>query len=469
MSLKFGTDGLRGVANDELSPELVLALGRAAARVVPGREFVVGRDTRLSGPLLQAALSAGLASEGVSVADVGVLPTPGVAWLSAARDVPAAMISASHNPFPDNGVKLFAAGGTKLSDPVERALEEELGRLVGKGGGSAMAGARSPATVGPAADKPIAQKPIVDGSVGTIRTDPGASDEYGDHLVASLEGRRLDGVRCVLDCASGAASRIAPSVLARLGAIVTVIADAPDGTNINDGCGSTHPEALQRAVVDAGADVGLAFDGDADRMLAVDHTGALVDGDHLMTMFAADLHERGMLAADTVVVTVMTNLGMLLALEAKGIRVHQTNVGDRHVLEVIEQGGFVLGGEQSGHIIFRRLATTGDGILTGLQLLDLLRRRARPLAALAGEAMTRLPQELVNVAVPDPGQVASAGGIWDEVAAVEAELGRAGRVLVRPSGTEPVVRVMVEAQSADQARAAADRLCRAVRRHLGDA
>jgi phosphoglucosamine mutase len=309
----------------------------------------------------------------------------------------------------------------------------------------------------------------VGGSVGTIRTEPGAVDEYGDHLVAALEGRRLDGVRCVLDCASGAASRIAPSVLTRLGAVVTVIADAPDGTNINDGCGSTHPEGLQRAVIDAGADVGLAFDGDADRMLAVDHTGALVDGDHLMTMFAADLQERGLLAADTVVVTVMTNLGMLLALEAKGIQVHQTNVGDRHVLEAIERGGFALGGEQSGHIIFRRLATTGDGILTGLLLLDLLRRRSRPLAALAGEAMTRLPQELVNVAVPDPGQVASAGGIWDEVAAVEAELGRAGRVLVRPSGTEPVVRVMVEAQSADQARAAADRLCRAVRRHLGDA
>jgi phosphoglucosamine mutase len=466
LSLKFGTDGLRGVANDELSPELVLALGRAAARVVPGREFVVGRDTRLSGPLLQAALSAGLASEGVSVADVGVLPTPGVAWLSAARDLPAAMISASHNPFPDNGVKIFAAGGTKLSDPVERDLEEELGRLVGERGGSVMAGAPSSAVVEPAAANRT--KPVVGGSVGTIRAEPGAVDEYGDHLVASLEGRRLDGVRCVLDCASGAASRIAPSVLTRLGAEVTVIADAPDGTNINDGCGSTHPEALQQAVIEADADVGLAFDGDADRMLAVDHTGALVDGDHLMTMFAADLHARGLLAADTVVVTVMTNLGMLLALEAKGIRVHQTNVGDRHVLEAIEQGGFVLGGEQSGHIIFRRLATTGDGVLTGLQLLDLLRRRSRPLAALAGEAMTRLPQELVNVAVTDPGQVASAGPIWDEVAAVEAELGRAGRVLVRPSGTEPVVRVMVEAQSADQARAAADRLCRAVRRHFGD-
>jgi phosphoglucosamine mutase len=286
--------------------------------------------------------------------------------------------------------------------------------------------------------------------------------------MASLEGRRLDGVRCVLDCASGAASRIAPSVLERLGAAVTVIAAAPDGTNINDGCGSTHPESLQRTVVEAGADVGLAFDGDADRMLAVDHTGGLVDGDHLMTMFAADLQARGLLAADTVVVTVMTNLGMLLALEARGIQVRQTNVGDRHVLEAIEQGGFVLGGEQSGHIIFRRLATTGDGILTGLQLLDLLRRRGRPLAAMAGEAMTRLPQELVNVAVPEPGRLASASAVWDEVAAVEAELGHDGRVLLRPSGTEPVVRVMVEARSADQARAAVDRLCSAVRHHLGD-
>ncbi len=456
MSLKFGTDGLRGVANAELTPELVLALGRAAARVVPAPEFVVGRDTRLSGPLLQAALSAGLASEGVRVADVGVIPTPGVAWLSATRQLPAAMISASHNPFPDNGVKLFAAGGTKLSDPVERALEAELGRLV-----------RDPA----AADGVPPPSPdvmaAVGASVGRIDPDPAAVDQYGDHLVASLEGRRLDGLRCVLDCASGAASRVAPAVLARSGADVRVIADAPDGTNINDGCGSTHPEGLQRAVVAAGADVGLAFDGDADRVLAVDHTGALIDGDHLMTMFAMDLSERRLLASDTVVVTVMTNLGMLLALEARGIRVCQTKVGDRHVLAAIEEGGYTLGGEQSGHIIFRQLATTGDGILTGLQLLDLLRRRDRSLAELAGEAMTRLPQELVSVAVSDPDRLESAGAVWEEVAAVEAELGRTGRVLLRASGTEPVVRVMVEAQSADQASAAVDRLCRAVRGQLG--
>jgi phosphoglucosamine mutase len=457
LSLKFGTDGLRGVANAELSPELVLALGRAAARVVPAREFVVGRDTRLSGPLLQAALAAGLASEGVNVTDVGVIPTPGLAWLSATRELPAAVISASHNPFSDNGVKLFAAGGTKLPDPVERALEAELGRLIGDPAGSPVAVPRSAADV----------KPVVGGSVGRIDADPAAVDDYGDHLVGSLEGRRLDGVRCVLDCASGAASRVAPSVLERLGADVRVIADAPDGTNINDGCGSTHPEGLQRAVVEAGAHVGLAFDGDADRMLAVDHTGSLVDGDHLMALFAADLQERGLLASDTVVVTVMTNLGMLLALEAKGIRVCQTNVGDRHVLAAIEEGGFALGGEQSGHIIFRQLATTGDGILTGLQLLDLLRRRGRSLAELAGEAMTRLPQELVSVPVPDPDRLASAAAVWEEVTAVEAELGHTGRVLLRASGTEPVVRVMVEAPSADQARAAADRLCTAVRRQLG--
>jgi phosphoglucosamine mutase len=450
LTLKFGTDGLRGVANAELTPELVLALGRAAARVVPAPEFIVGRDTRLSGPLLQAALAAGLASEGVRVADVGVIPTPGLAWLSATRQVPAAMISASHNPFPDNGVKLFGSGGTKLSDPVERALETELGRLVAE--------PTAPVT-----------RAVVGGSVGRIDADPAAVDQYSDHLVASLDGRRLDGLRCVLDCASGAASRVAPSVLARLGADVSVIADAPDGTNINDGCGSTHPEGLQRAVVAAGADVGLAFDGDADRVLAVDHAGTLVDGDHLMALFAVDLLERGLLASDTVVVTVMTNLGMLLALEARGIRVCQTQVGDRHVLVAIEEGGYTLGGEQSGHIIFRQLATTGDGILTGLQLLDLLRRRGRPLAELAGEAMTRLPQELVSVAVPRPDQLASAGAVWEEVAAVEAELGRAGRVLLRASGTEPVVRVMVEAQSAEQARAAVDRLCRIVRRQLGDA
>jgi phosphoglucosamine mutase len=454
LSLKFGTDGLRGVANAELTPELVLALGRAAARVVPAPEFIVGRDTRLSGPLLQAALAAGLASEGVRVADVGVIPTPGLAWLSATRQAPAAMISASHNPFPDNGVKLFGAGGTKLSDPVERALETELGRLVAEA---------------PASDATVpVVKSVVGASVGRIDPDPAGVDKYSDHLVASLDGRRLDGLRCVVDCASGAASRVAPSVLARLGADVSVIADAPDGTNINDGCGSTHPEGLQRAVVAAGADVGLAFDGDADRVLAVDHAGTLVDGDHLMALFAADLHERGLLASDTVVVTVMTNLGMLLALEARGIRVSQTHVGDRHVLAAIEEGGYTLGGEQSGHIIFRQLATTGDGILTGLQLLDLLRRRARSLAELAAEAMTRLPQELVSVAVSDPDRLASAGVVWEEVAAVEAELGRAGRVLLRASGTEPVVRVMVEAPSAEQARAAVDRLCSIVRRQLGD-
>ncbi len=459
MSLKFGTDGLRGVANAELTPELVLALGRAAARVIPAPEFIVGRDTRLSGPLLQAALGAGLASEGVRVADVGVIPTPGVAWLSATRQLPAAMISASHNPFPDNGVKLFAAGGTKLSDPVERALEAELARLAGEPAASRGTASLSSPDV----------KTVVGASVGRIDPHPAGVDEYSDHLVAALEGRRLDGLRCVLDCASGAASGVGPSVLARLGADVSVIADAPDGTNINDGCGSTHPEALQRAVVAAGADVGLAFDGDADRVLAVDHTGTLVDGDHLMALFAVDLQERGLLASDTVVVTVMTNLGMLLALEERGIRVCQTTVGDRHVLAAIEEGGYTLGGEQSGHIIFRRLATTGDGILTGLQLLDLLRRRARSLAELAGEAMTRLPQELVSVAVAEPEQLASAGAVWNEVAAVEAELGRAGRVLLRASGTEPVVRVMVEAQSAEQARAAVDRLCGAVRRQLGDA
>jgi phosphoglucosamine mutase len=457
LSVKFGTDGLRGVANAELTPELVLALGRAAARVVPAPGFIVGRDTRLSGPLLQAALAAGLASEGVRVVDVGVIPTPGLAWLSATRQLPAAMISASHNPFPDNGVKLFGAGGTKLSDPVERALEAELARLVAE---------QRPSTRAPSSPD---VKAVVGASVGRIDPDPAGVDEYSDHLVTALEGRRLEGLRCVVDCASGAASRVAPSILARLGADVSVIADAPDGTNINDGCGSTHPEALQAAVVAAGADVGLAFDGDADRVLAVDHAGTLVDGDHLMALFAVDLQERGLLASDTVVVTVMTNLGMLLALEARGIRVCQTNVGDRHVLAAIEEGGYTLGGEQSGHIIFRRLATTGDGILTGVQLLDLLRRRARSLAELAGEAMTRLPQELVSVAVSDPGQLAAAGAVWEEVAAVEADLGRAGRVLLRPSGTEPVVRVMVEAQSVDQARAAVDRLCRAVRTQLGDA
>ncbi len=447
MTLKFGTDGVRGVANQELTPELVLALGRTAARVLGGSVFVVGRDTRLSGPLLQAALSAGLASEGVSVLDAGVLPTPGVAFASAARGVPGAVVSASHNPFSDNGIKLFAPGGRKLDDETEEVLEAELARVLG-------GGTRS--------ERPA----VTAGAVGRVESQPSIAEDYLSHLTASLEGRRLDDMRVVLDCANGAASEVAPRAFEALGAQVELIGHRPDGTNINDGCGSTHPSGLQAAVVSAGAEAGLALDGDADRVLAVDHRGGLVDGDQMLALCALDLRERGRLRDDTVVVTVMTNLGFRQAMSASGIKVHETSVGDRYVLEALEQGGWSLGGEQSGHLIFSDVATTGDGTLTGLQLLDLLRRRGRPLAELAAEAMTRLPQVLRNVRVPARNP-AVATLARSAVEAVEAELGDRGRVLVRPSGTEPVVRVMVEAPTEAEAEDAARRVAAEVQRASG--
>jgi phosphoglucosamine mutase len=438
--LKFGTDGVRGVANAELTPELVLALGRAAARVLHGGTFLVGRDTRRSGPLLEAALTAGLTSEGADVVLLGVIPTPGVACLSQAHDLPAAVISASHNPFQDNGVKLFARGGRKLSDEVEKQLEAELSRT---------------------------GEPVMGAGVGTVRQEPEMVDWYERQVAASLEGRRLDGLRVVIDCANGAASRVAPDVLRSLGADVEVLSAEPDGSNINANCGSTYPDALQRAVVASGADAGLAFDGDADRVVAVDAKGTLVDGDQLIALFALDLRERGLLNGDTVVVTVMTNLGFRLAMVDHGIAVHETKVGDRYVLEALEAGRWSLGGEQSGHIIFRDIATTGDGLLTGVQLLDLLRRSGRPLAQLAAGAMERLPQVLINVRVADRDGLAKADAVWAAVKQTEGELGDHGRVLLRPSGTEPLIRVMVEAPTEDAARSAAEGLAGVVQTALG--
>jgi phosphoglucosamine mutase len=405
----------------------------------------VGRDTRLSGPLLQAALSAGMASEGADVVDVGVLPTPGVAHLSEAGAVPAAVISASHNPFSDNGVKLFAAGGRKLADALEQRLEAELAALLASAG--AAHGTKGAA-------------------VGRLMAQPGSAGAYTDHLVGTLEGRSLGGLRVALDCANGAASAVAAGVLRAAGADVEVIHDEPDGVNINDGCGSTYPGDLQRLVVATGADAGLALDGDADRVVAVDHTGAVVDGDQMMAVCALDLRGRGALAGDTVVVTVMSNLGLKLALAGHGIAVVETAVGDRNVLAALEDGGYTLGGEQSGHVVFRHLATTGDGLLTGLLLLDVVRRSGHPLAELAA-VMTRLPQVLRNVPVGRRAQLDGADGLWKEVAEVEAALGGRGRVLLRPSGTEPLVRVMVEAPTEEEAAAAAARLCAAVERELG--
>ncbi|MHB8329410.1 MAG: phosphoglucosamine mutase [Acidimicrobiales bacterium] len=447
MGVRFGTDGIRGVANAGLGVELVLALGRAAARVLPAQSFVVGRDTRQSGPLLQAALSAGLASEGADVIDLGVLPTPGVAWVSADRSLPAAVVSASHNPFFDNGVKLFASGGQKLPDATEEAIEEELERiLVG-----ADRGPRPPTGPG----------------VGRLWSESDAADAYVEHLVAVLEGRDLQGVRVVVDCANGAASVVAPRVLRRLGADVHVIADAPEGTNINAGCGSTHPELAAAEVVGRRADVGIALDGDADRLVAVDAAGAVTTGDELLALFALDMAERGHLAGNTVVVTVMSNLGFRLSMADHGIAVRETPVGDRYVLEALDADGLALGGEQSGHIVFRQLATTGDGVLTGVLLLDLVRRAGRPLSELVAEAMQRLPQVLLNVDVPEPAAAVASEAVQYEVQAVEAELGAQGRVVLRASGTEPLARVMVEAPDEAVAQVAAERLRAAVERAAG--
>ncbi len=443
--LRFGTDGIRGVANAELTPELALALGRAAARRLQGREFLVGRDTRRSGPMLQGALSAGLASEGARVVDVGVLPTPGLAWLAAARGVPGAMISASHNPFPDNGIKLLSPTGTKLSDALERAVEEELDQVLLSGPGAGL-----PAGAG----------------VGAVVEELSAVAAYEEHLVRSVD---LGGssLRVVCDCANGAASTVAPRVLGRLGVDAYVVAAEPDGTNINDGCGSTHATALAGLVIEAHADLGICFDGDADRLIALDRNGVVVDGDQLLALFAIDLDERGQLDNRAMVATVMSNLGLRRSLGARGIGLVETPIGDRYVADALEEHRLVLGGEQSGHIVFRREATTGDGLLTALKLLELVARRSTPLDVLAAGAMSRLPQELRNVPVVEPERLGAAVAVWAEVTAVEADLGSSGRVLLRASGTEAAVRVMVEAESHERAASAVEQLAAIVERELG--
>jgi phosphoglucosamine mutase len=436
MTLRFGTDGVRGVANTELTVELVTALGRAAARVLgTTTPFVVGRDTRRSGPMIEAALVAGLCAEGADVALAGVLPTPGVAFLAFERGAPAAVISASHNPFGDNGVKLFAPGGRKLPEHVEMQVEDELRHLATEMPEPGAAG-------------------VGVGIASELRT---ASDDYAEHLVDSLDGRRLDGVHVVIDCGNGAAFRAAPAVLRALGAEVDVLHAAPDGTNINAACGSTDTSELRAALLSSGAAVGLAFDGDADRLIAIDEHGEEVDGDQMLAIAAIDLHDRGLLRGDTVVATVLSNLGLSQALEPYGIELVETPVGDRNVFYELDRRNLVLGGEQSGHVINTLHATTGDGVLTGILLLDAMQRRRRTLSELAS-VMTRVPQVLRNVAVPDPSGLNSDAAFWNRVRDVADELGDGARVLVRPSGTEPVVRVMVEAPDASDADAAAARL-----------
>jgi phosphoglucosamine mutase len=431
--VRFGTDGVRGRANGELTAAFALDLGRAAARVLDAPVAVVGGDTRRSTPMLEAALVAGLATEGVEVHRLGVVPTPAVAHHAASLGAMGAVVSASHNPYHDNGIKLFAPGGTKLGDDVERRIEAAL------------------ASLGPP-----------DAHPGAVVEHPGIDDDYLAHLLAALEGRSLAGRRVVVDAANGAASYLAGPALAGAGADVVLLHADPDGTNINRGCGATAPGSLAAAVVEHGAWCGIALDGDADRLIAVDERGGIVDGDHVLAILAADLRARGRLVHDTVVVTVMTNLGFRLAMREAGIEVVETPVGDRYVLDALLRGGFSLGGEQSGHVILPDLATTGDGLLTGLVMLDACARDGRPVSAIAAEAMTQLPQVLVNVAV-DRALPEVASEFATDIERAAAVLGEAGRILVRSSGTEPLVRVMVEAPTQDQASSVAEEVATAIR------
>lgn len=442
MARLFGTDGVRGLANGLLTPELAMKVSRAAATVLTPASVterpvaVVGRDPRASGEMLAAAVTAGLTASGVDVLDVGVLPTPAVAYLTSARGAQlGVMISASHNPMPDNGIKIFAAGGHKLDDDVEDRIETLVA------GDGAM-----PAPTG--------------SGIGRVRVMAGAAEEYAAHLGSALS-IRLDGVTVVVDCANGAASAVAPSVYAAAGATVIAINADPDGLNINDGCGSTHMEDLQTAVVSHGADLGIAHDGDADRCLAVDASGRIVDGDAIMAILAIGMKESGELTDNTLVATVMSNLGLHIAMRAADIDMRTTAVGDRYVLEDLRSGGYALGGEQSGHVVIPGVGTTGDGTLTALRIMGRMAETGRSLADLAS-AMTTLPQVLINVKVSDKAAVATAPSVLEGVAEVERLLGDTGRVLLRPSGTEQLVRVMVEAAEPDLARRLAEELANRV-------
>lgn len=440
MARLFGTDGVRGLANAELTPELALALASSAAGVLAERIHadrpvaVVGRDPRASGEMLEAAVVAGLAAAGADVLRVGVLPTPAVAYLvgECSADL-GVMISASHNPMADNGIKLFAAGGRKLPDAVE---DEIAARLHARNA------------------RPTGEE------IGRVREVPDAGSRYIDHLLVATR-HPLEGLHVVVDCAHGAASEAAPEAYRRAGAEVTALHAEPDGVNINDGCGSTHMDKLCLAVVEQGADLGIAHDGDADRCLAVDATGLEVDGDQIMAVLALAMAEAGELAENTLVTTVMSNLGLRLAMASHGLGVRTTKVGDRYVLEELTRGGYSLGGEQSGHVVLPAYATTGDGVLTALRLMARMAETGRSLASLAG-AMCRLPQVLVNVRVGDKDRAATAEAVSAEVDDVQAQLGETGRVLLRPSGTEQLIRVMVEAPSHDVAEAAATRLAKVV-------
>lgn len=456
MGRLFGTDGVRGVANGDLTAEMALGLSVAAALVLteagttskPVEErrpvAVVGRDPRASGEFLEAAVVAGLASAGVDVLRVGVLPTPAIAYLTGSLGADlGVMLSASHNPMPDNGIKFFARGGHKLADELEDRIEK-LYREQGAGA---------------AWDRPTGA------GVGRVRVYDEGFDTYVAHLLGVLPNR-LDGLKVVIDGAHGAAARVSPEAFARAGADVITIGAAPDGLNINDDCGSTHLAGLRAAVVEHGADLGVAHDGDADRCLAVDAAGEEIDGDQILAVLALGMKETGALRNDTVVATVMSNLGFKLAMEARGITLLQTAVGDRYVLEELKRGGHSLGGEQSGHVVVLDHATTGDGTLTGLMLAARVAATRKPLADLAS-VMRRLPQVLINVPEVDKSRVTTSAELASAVLDAERELGETGRVLLRPSGTEPLVRVMVEAADLEQAQSVAGRLADVVKSTLG--
>lgn len=441
MNLRFGTDGVRGDTRSELSVEAVAALGRAGAEVLGAKGFAVGRDTRESGPALASAVHGGVASAGGDSIDLGVVTTPALARWCGDHDVAGAVVSASHNPWHDNGVKFFGAGGTKLSEDLQLQIQERFDRYLEKGG-TAVTGAG-------------------------IDCHRQALESHLKAIVGSIEGRMLGGCKVVADLANGAATTIAPQVFDELDAELIVIHDSPDGYNINAGCGSTDLRSLQQSVIEEHADIGLGFDGDADRVLAVDASGNIVDGDQIIAVCAIDRLRRGALTDNTVVVTAMTNLGFRLAMDAAGIAIVDTKVGDRYVLEALNAKGLSLGGEQSGHVIFRDLATTGDGLLTAVQLIDVMVRRGASLASLAGQALTRLPQVLINVVVPKL-ITESEAQLLDRYCAplIDAALARLagkGRILIRPSGTEPLVRVMVEAETASEAQMEADALAEAIK------
>ena len=436
MALRFGTDGVRARADTVLTESVVRALGRAAAGQLGADVVVIGHDTRASGEALSRALAEGFLEGGVEVRQLGMAPTPAVAHAAAVDGIAGAVVSGSHNPWTDNGVKLFAAGGHKLDDAAQVELQASWD-----------------------------ETPGLDAS-GRAMPEPVSDDRWAEAVASSVDAGALVGLALVVDCAHGAMSTVAPVVLERLGAEVTVLNATPDGRNINHLCGSMHPEGLQQAVVDAGADAGLAEHGDGDRVVAVGADGALLDGDHLLAASGIDLHERGLLADDTVVGTVMANLGLRRAFGACGISFHETAVGDRYVLEALEANGWTLGGEQSGHLIFRHLATTGDGLLAGIQALDAARRRGRTLGAWTTELVVKAPQVLRAVAVEGSGEMV-VEAMADDIATAGDLLGDEGRVVVRPSGTESVVRVMVEALDAELARRLADELCAAAQRIAG--